>query len=218
MVPSQSQTNQSTYGQSTLRQWSLTSHARIETVEEEDEKVDDATQPEPSNNVSDLDTTPHGPSEMEYERSESVENTVRQNTKPLDAVELSDPKCDATLHHISKPEDSPTPKLKKPAIHIILSEPSSGLLLGPYIFPPAYSTSAATEHDEQAHLNPSHEAPSGTEGTSQQLIGCALPVQSQLLQPADKQANTSPTGVCDSTISAQALPTVVVSSEALPTR
>ena len=134
LVPSQSQANQSTYGQSTLGQWSLTSHARIETVEEEDEKVDDATQPESSNNLSDLDTTPYGPSEMEYERSESVENTVRQNTKPLDAVELSDPKCDATLHHILKPNDSPTPKLKMPAIHIILSEPPSGLLFGPYIF------------------------------------------------------------------------------------
>lgn len=218
MVPSQSQANQSTYGQSTLGQWSLTSHARIETVEEEDEKVDDATQPEPSNNLSDLDTTPHGPSEMEYERSESVENTVRQNTKPLDAVGLSDPKRDATLQHISKPNDSPTPKLKKSAIHIILSEPLSGLLFGSYIFSPTYSTSAATEYDGQAHLNPSHEAPSGTERTIQQPLDCALPVQSQLLRPADKQANTSPTGVCGPTISAQALPTVVVSSEALPTR
>ena len=51
MVPPQSQANQSAYGQSTLRQWSLTSHARIETVDEEEEKEDDAVQPEPSNNV-----------------------------------------------------------------------------------------------------------------------------------------------------------------------
>ena len=139
MLPLQSQANQSTYGQSALGQWSLANHARIETVEEEDEKEDEAVQPDPSIKVPSLDTASHGPSEMEYEptdptrveKGEGAENTVRQDTKPLDTVELDDPKGDATLCSIPKPNDSPTPKLKKPTSHNMLNTPPPGLLFGP---------------------------------------------------------------------------------------
>ena len=139
MLPSQSQANQSTYGQSTLGQWPLTSHARSETVEEEDEKEDDAVQPEPSNDVPVLDSTSRGPSEMEYEpgdatrveSGESVENTVRHATKPLGTEELDDSEGDTTLYPISKPNDSPTPKLKTPANHNMFNTLSSGSLFGP---------------------------------------------------------------------------------------
>ena len=118
-----------------MGQWSLTSHARIETVDEEDEKEkeDDAVQPEPSNNVPGLGTTVHDPSEMEYdatrvESGENIESTVRQNTKPLGTVEFDDSEGDTTLHSIPKLNDSPT---KTPAIHNMLNAPQPGSSCGP---------------------------------------------------------------------------------------
>jgi hypothetical protein len=114
---------------------SLPSHALIETTEEEDEKEDDAVQPETSNNVSGLGTTFHGASEREYRSSdatrvesvESVKNTVQQASKPIDTVEFEGSKCDTTLHSISKPNESPAPKLNKPLHNMFNTPPSSSL-------------------------------------------------------------------------------------------
>jgi len=134
LIPPQCNTSYSTYNQSA---WSLASHARLEVVEEEEEA--DKVQPEQSSNVPSLKVSFHGPSEMEYERSdvtrvessEAAESAVRQDTETLDIIPLHDSEGDTPRCSISKSNVPLTPKLKNPVIHDMLNSPASGMFFRP---------------------------------------------------------------------------------------
>ena len=136
LIPPQSYAHQTTYDGPILGQWSLTSHARLEVVEEDIETENDVAQPETSNNMPDLEVTSHGPSVTDdkcggatgTERGQSSEGAKGQDTKALDMVPLDDTE-DCTKHRtISKPSASPIHKPTEPVIHdYSLYSPPSGL-------------------------------------------------------------------------------------------
>jgi len=146
LVPSQSYTYQSTYDQSILGPYPLTSYARLEVVEEEIELENNAVQPEPENNavqsetstnVPNLEATSHGPSVVddkcsdanEIERGGSMERAIGQDSKLLDIAPPDGLDDGTTLESISTPSVSPTSKPTEPVTHeYILNSPPSGLL------------------------------------------------------------------------------------------
>lgn len=137
LVPSQSYPYQSTYDQSVLGPWPLTSYARLEVVEEETEN--DAVHPKTSSNVPDLDVTSHSPSIIEdkcndatgIESGGRMERAIGQDSKPLDIAALDDPEDYTVLESIPKLSVSPTPKPTEPVKHdscYIHNSPLPGLL------------------------------------------------------------------------------------------
>ena len=213
LIPSQYDTNQSTYNQSA---WSLASHARLEVVEEEDE--DDRVQPDHIDNVPNLKVTSHGPSEMEYElgdvagveSSGPAERAIGQDTENLDIVALRDSESDTPPRSISKPNFPPTPKFEKPVIHDKLDSPTSSMLFGPCVLPPTYSSSIVTQQGQQPRPNPTQQVLPGHETPSTQLLDCALPTKSQ---PLNLRTDTSHVAIWSPTIAVQTLPTAAVGSE-----
>ena len=135
LIPSQSHVIQSTYDQSALGPLLFVGHARIEAVEEMDIDGNDTAQPEPPTSVSDLETTSHGPPDIEDKRGDAngVESSgsrrmaVGQDAKPSDTTARDDSQGHTTLRTTLKPNVSSTSDLKKSATHNMPNSPPPGL-------------------------------------------------------------------------------------------